>query len=238
MISKIQFGKFLLEYVEDKKCVIDVGCGDCQVLYFIHKHNSNIIGIDVEFKKSKELQFCKEFIKKIDVESREKQEGLIHWPIKSSSVDFLYSRTVLEHVPNIGTFLDEIKRVTIPGTVSLHYFPSYYQLIECHTGVPLGSCIKNKYWYQIMCTIWFCKKKYRGLKGAENAVRYIQNFTFYRRPKEIKNECTKRNLVLVDITHLFLEKIGSNVGLKLSKIKILTFLFRKVRSNCILIINK
>ena len=112
MITKKQFGEFLLKYTKNKESILDVGCGDCKVLHYMLLNNKNITGIDVEFKYSKEYNYCKNVLKKIDVESRENQNNISCWPVDSSSIDFLYTRTVLEHVPYIRVFLDKLKRVT------------------------------------------------------------------------------------------------------------------------------
>lgn len=238
MITKKQFGKFLLKYTKNKESILDVGCGDCKVLYYMLLNNKNITGIDVEFKNSKEYYYCKDVLKKIDVESRENQSNISFWPVETASIDFLYTRTVLEHVPDIGVFLDELKRVTKKGTNTVHYFPSYYQLLECHTGVPLGSFVRNKYWYIFMCTLGLCRNKYKGYTGGLEAISYIKKFTFYRKPEEIRKECYKRNLIYIDNTKFFLRTIGSRTAKVISKSYLLSFLFSKLRSNCIIIENK
>ena len=235
MITKKQFSKFLLRYTKNKESILDVGCGDCKVLYYMLLSNKKITGIDVEFKNSKEYDYCKNVLKKIDVDSRENQSNIRFWPVETATIDFLYTRTVLEHVPDLGVFLDELKRVTKKGTNSIHYFPAYYQLLECHTGVPLGSFIRIKPWYLLMCVLRLCKKDYVGFIGGIKAHNYIKKYTFYRKSSYIRMECEKRGLIYKDITEKFLFEINHFSTKIISKSKFLVFLFSKVRSNCVVI---
>jgi len=47
-----------------------------------------------------------------------------HLPFDDAEVDMLTSSSVLEHLPDLGGFLDEAARVVKPGGVMVHIFPS------------------------------------------------------------------------------------------------------------------
>jgi SAM-dependent methyltransferase len=58
-------------------------------------------------------------------------------PFPDQHFDFVCSNEVFEHVHNLGPVLDELARVTNPGGVHVHLFPTREKVIEAHLGVPL-----------------------------------------------------------------------------------------------------
>jgi SAM-dependent methyltransferase len=58
-------------------------------------------------------------------------------PFPDQHFDFVCSNEVFEHVHNLGPVLDELARVTKPGGVHVHLFPTREKVIEAHLKVPL-----------------------------------------------------------------------------------------------------
>ncbi|TCO60519.1 methyltransferase family protein [Actinocrispum wychmicini] len=58
-------------------------------------------------------------------------------PYDDDSFDFVCSNQVFEHVDDLAGTIDELARVTRPGGVHLHLFPTLELLREAHLGVPL-----------------------------------------------------------------------------------------------------
>jgi SAM-dependent methyltransferase len=45
-------------------------------------------------------------------------------PVRTASVDVVFSSNVLEHISHIGSFLDETRRVLAPGGLAIHIMPT------------------------------------------------------------------------------------------------------------------
>ena len=177
--------------------VLDVGCGNGDVVHKLLMDGFNSFGIDLEFKegnKKREL-LSNERIKLIDIGVQTRKslnEGNIYsWPNFKIKFDVVISKAVIEHVRNFEEFVGSIKMVLKNHEgICIHYYPSKYSLIEQHTGVFLGSIIQSRIWFLIMCQLGLCFKSKRN-KGDE-AFSYMQNYTFFRSQKEIDNKFKKQ----------------------------------------------
>jgi ubiquinone/menaquinone biosynthesis C-methylase UbiE len=67
-------------------------------------------------------------------------------PFEDDAFDCVVSNQVFEHVQNYHQALAEIRRVLVPGGVSLHMFPSPYSLREPHVYVPLATVLQSRFW--------------------------------------------------------------------------------------------
>ena len=238
MITKDNFFKFLQNYVKKQDKVLDIGCGDAKLVSMFHSKKIDVCGIDVEFKSSAELELMvsAQCVKKIPVKNREEQDrGNIVWPIEDDIIDFAYSRAVIEHVPDLEKFVQELYRVKKNNGVSIHYFPSSTQIVECHTGIPFGAVFQNLLWYRLMVSLKLCNKKYQRPNGAVLAYSYMQKYTFYRSTSDIRKIFEKQGFVVLDITDEFLRNTDTKLGILISNFRFLTFLFRVFRSKTLLI---
>ena len=48
----------------------------------------------------------------------------VHLPLRTSSVDAVFSSHVLEHVEDLGGLFDELRRVLVPGGIAVHVMPT------------------------------------------------------------------------------------------------------------------
>ncbi|MBM4259675.1 MAG: class I SAM-dependent methyltransferase [Deltaproteobacteria bacterium] len=60
-------------------------------------------------------------------------------PVDDATYDFVFSDNVFEHVLDQPAAFREIIRILKPGGVSVHVFPTKWQLIEPHIKTPLGG---------------------------------------------------------------------------------------------------
>ena len=237
-ISKESFFKFVRGYFPPKQKILDIGCGGGELVDLGIREGYEMLGIDVEFKNSpvKDSLLSAGLLRQIGFSDRENQMTQdIIWPIADGEIQFAFSRAVIEHVPDIDQFSRELARVLKPSGTSVHYFPSKNQLRECHTGVPLGAWVQNRYWYTLMCCLGFCYKRYRGFKGSQEALGYIQKFTFYRPMTEINAALSECGLITQDLSAQFLSACGGKLGQLIADNTILLAFFKFFRSRAILV---
>lgn len=94
--------------------ILDCGCGDGSLLYFINKHKlkkkAKVIGVDLSRERVKIAQkISKKF--HINVDSAETIKT-----VRSNSIDFFISEQVIEHV-NDKKMVEAINRVIKPGGI-------------------------------------------------------------------------------------------------------------------------
>ncbi len=230
MYTLENFVRFLKNYITKKDNILDIGCGKGEIVKKLYDEGYIVTGIDVKFYESPyylEDMIKSNTIRKIPTKTprgRDQTTGNLKWPIRDKSIDFSFSRTVVEHVSNLENFIKELSRVTKSNSISIHYFPSKYSLIECHVGVPFGGCFINLSYFKI------CHKLGLMNKRPEDAFDYMNKYTFYRPYSEIENLFIANGFVVKDITRQFLSNHDNWKGRFISKSKILTKLFTIFRS--------
>ena len=113
-------------------------------------------------------------------------------PFEDGYFDIVYSHHVFEHVKDWGSAIAELRRVTSPGGVHIHAFPSRLRLFEAHFRTPLGGVFNSKAW----CFFWaWRRKKNRQGQGwlayAKNSSRVIREELSYPNSKFIAEQFSK-----------------------------------------------
>ena len=169
--------------------ILDVGCGNGGNVQLLKELGYNAFGIDVAFKEGPYLNelVTHGLIRKIIFDGEERRDldekSEYVWPNFGLQFDLIASRAVIEHVKNLDQFVLQLSTHLKEGSFSIHYYPSKYSLIECHTGVPFGAFFKSRTYYSVMCGLGLCFKRYRGA-GAD-AYCYMVEYTEYRNERDI-----------------------------------------------------
>ena len=65
------------------------------------------------------------------------------WPFDCDSMDVIISNQVLEHVVDLEQFCAEAQRVSRPGALGVHVFPTRHVLTEWHMMVPIAHRFRD-----------------------------------------------------------------------------------------------
>lgn len=65
------------------------------------------------------------------------------WPYPDASFDVAVSNQVVEHVRDLGPFLEQLARVLRPGGLSIHLFPLRQSLFDGHVRMPLVHRVRG-----------------------------------------------------------------------------------------------
>jgi len=138
--------------------IVDLGCGSGRLMALLHKRltaefpnlSIEILGFDVGESKVQPESFFRDCIVSLQAVDPaidwEKRVAVISaaetWPFADSSVDFILSNQVLEHVNDHQQVFAEISRVLKPKGISAHIFPlkSCYQ--EGHVKIPFAHWVR------------------------------------------------------------------------------------------------
>ena len=114
-LSSYLYNRFFKDYKsKNKPKILDIGCCTGKALKLFNKDNTlDLYGIDIRDEKSKGFKF-----KECNLETQK-------IPYPDNYFDFIYSKSVLEHVFNTENFLKESYRVLKPGGVWLGLTPDW-----------------------------------------------------------------------------------------------------------------
>ena len=114
------------------------------------------------------------------------------WGYAEGSFDLALSNQVLEHVANLPHFLENLRRVLVPGGRSIHVFPLAHCMQEAHCHVPFSHWIRDfdyrVAWIALLSRLGIGRYRLdRTLLGHETVARhatetaaFIECWTTYR----------------------------------------------------------
>lgn len=221
--------------------LLDVGCGNGNIVHALRQRGIAAFGCDVEFKDGPFISdlVAEGIVKKIgsNTTARKDISKSSHdysWPWQDKQFDFVCSRAVIEHVNNIDQFLIENHRVLKPGGVSLHYFPSKYSIVEPHIGILLGGVFQNLNYYKIMSNLGLCRNRYK--KNGELAYQYMKRSCFYNTDADIKQKCEDAGFHFIEFnSKLILKHYKRGKYKYLQHVPLFCWIFLKMRSRIIMI---
>lgn len=155
-IYEKEFKKHILNnHIETPK-LLDIGSGKGAQLVGFSRRGIECYGID---KRDECVEILKQFeIKECDLE----KETL---PYESNTFDFIYSKSVLEHVYNTDNFISEALRVLKPGGIAvmltpdwksqMKYFWDDYTHVKPFTRKSLQNAFKILGFKEVSCSYFF-----------------------------------------------------------------------------------
>ena len=224
--------------------ILDIGCGNGDIVWKLKQEGLNIRGIDVEFKEGiftealKKAGDIRTIITNGDRSTVKGTNEKYSWPLESDSITMAFSSSVIEHVANIEEFAQENARVLEKGGLVFHYFPSRTSLVEAHTGIPFGGIIQNYFYYKIACKLVKTRPQY--LNDPQICLDYMTNYTHYRSRNDLKEVFKRHSLYYIkDYSEKTVKNKGYNIASKIIKYnKVAKIIFNLTRSNLMAFVKK
>lgn len=146
--------------------ILDLGCGDGEMVQTLRQRGYLAWGSDIEVPGNDANGL---FL------STDPATGRIG--AEDGSFDIVLSNQVLEHVMDLPAVFREIRRVLRPGGVSLHAFPSRWNLVEQHVHVPLAGVFRSRSYLRF----WACLGIRNAFQVDQPAARVASlNFSYLR----------------------------------------------------------
>ena len=109
--------KLFKDYIKRKNCnFLEVGCGNCDLLNEFSKIGLDVVGTDLLKSAGREYPHIKVFQNNIE------QEKL---PFSDESIDFIFSKSVVEHIYNPQIYFEETYRVLKKGGALITLTPDW-----------------------------------------------------------------------------------------------------------------
>jgi ubiquinone/menaquinone biosynthesis C-methylase UbiE len=133
-------------------------------------------------------------------------------PFDDDTFDFVCSNQVFEHVEDLPGTIDELARVTKPGGVHVHVFPSLELMKESHLGVPLvhwlPAGMREAWAKRFYSRAYFADTTSSFDEWWEKMGRFLAERTFYRSQAEYDTAFERR----FQVTHVERQKLAFHMG--------------------------
>lgn len=139
--------------------ILDAGCGNGYLVLFLREVLPEIypnirfkfFGFDVNDHGVQEEGFLNKTIQNLTdrfpdddwIQNISNIRSTDNWSYPDSSIDFVISNQVIEHVKDLRHFLSEINRVLKDGGASIHLFPIGHNIVEPHIHIPFAHWISS-----------------------------------------------------------------------------------------------
>ena len=204
--------------------VLDIGCGDGQLVAFLHDRLSAALpGVKVElhgfdigeqgYNDGGQFDMAAQMLAARDasVPWRERLTQISDaeaWPYADGFFDIAVSNQVVEHVMDLTGFLTELRRCLSPMGLSIHLFPMAHSIVEAHCQTPFAHWIRDfdrrADWIETLSRLGIgAYRRHRRVLGhgsprqhAEETAKYIQCWTRYRSFAVIADQCDAAGLAV------------------------------------------
>jgi SAM-dependent methyltransferase len=183
--------RYFVEYVKSVAApgatVLDYGCGAGTVVRMLLDEGFDAYGVDIRWPGADYG----------DLESDELSSRLRYYeegesvPFDDDMFDVVVSDQVFEHVVPIEAAVREVERVTKPGGVTYHHFPSRSVWREGHIGIPFAHRLPPGRFRLLYATtlrrlgLGIYKDERPAREWAEEKLEWIDRWTVYRPAREI-----------------------------------------------------
>jgi SAM-dependent methyltransferase len=175
--------------------ILDVGCGDGGLLTKVtDQFSCDAAGFDSsEYGLVHEASVGRQADTSVDVRVTLPDGG---WPFDKDSMDVVISNQVLEHVVDLEQFCAEARRVSRPGALGVHVFPTRHVLMEWHMMVPFAHRFRDHdarakvidLWSRAGVGVYRSQAVPLGIgveQFAEEHADYLRTYTTYRTWREL-----------------------------------------------------
>lgn len=211
--------------------ILDWGCGKGHDALWLLSKGYNVFGVDIDKERIDGGNVLLEQggygEKRLSMLDHNKTE------FNGSEFDIIYSKQVLEHVKDIGSVAEEMKRLLSESGQCFHIFPAHRHINERHLFMPfvhwlpkngIRKLVISAYTYCGVEPKWETIKNLSNREKSEHYYEYSVKHTYYRSFQNIKNIFEKSGL-MVRFNVLEHPKLQEN---KFTKLLISNRLTRKI----------
>lgn len=206
----IEYYRNKMNLEKNQMNLLDWGCGRGRTVLWLRERGYAAFGTDID---PEPINNCCELLSANGIDTDlviSLMEDGTEKKFQESSFHLSFSNGVFEHVKNLEQVAENLKKLTTPGGVGVHFFPAHRHFTEIHLFMPFLHWLpKNKLrkiYIRFMLMLGI-DPKWKELQGkckseqAQGYYEYIMNKTYYKTPRMITDIFT-RNKFKVDFIHL------------------------------------
>ena len=185
------FKSYMDSHPDGKKKFLDIGSGKGNHLVAFSRHGVEAFGID-------KREECVEILDYFDIREWDIEKD--RFPFEDNSFDFIFSKSVIEHVYNTDNFLDESFRVLKPGGIvvlmtpdwqsQMKFFWDDYTHVRPFSRKGLQNVLKLKNFQEVECFRFFQLPfvwKYPFLRFVPRIIALLPDFLRFRDADEMRS---------------------------------------------------
>ncbi|MBA7611920.1 hypothetical protein ES703_19151 [subsurface metagenome] len=182
--------------------ILDWGCGRDRAIAWLRQQGYNAFGVDID---PEPINNCKDLLRQRGYDP-EAVLSLLENGKETKFPDnyfhFSFSNGVFEHVQDLESVAENLKRLTTSGGVGSHFFPAHKHFVEIHLRLPFVHWLPKN----ILCKIyiflfvlfgkgpkWKELQAKRPLQKANGYYNYITHKTYYRSCRTIETIFKQNN---------------------------------------------
>ena len=136
IFRQIEYFRHKMNLKKGDMNILDWGCGRGRAVTWLRSRGYNAFGTDID---SEPVNNCGDMLSTTGLDTKAIISLLENGEEKQFPDNFFhltFSEGVFEHVKNIEQVAANLKRLTIPGGVGVHFFPAHKHFIEIHLFMP------------------------------------------------------------------------------------------------------
>jgi SAM-dependent methyltransferase len=174
--------------------ILDWGCGRGRAVAWFRAHGYNAFGVDID---SEPIENCRQLFSARGIDAGaviSLLENGEETKFPNGFFHFTCSDGVFEHVRDIERVAANLKRLTAPGSIGVHFFPAHRHVVEIHLLIPFVHWLPKNKLRKIYILLWLLLGKGPGWKELQGKSKweqahayyeYIVFKTYYRTPRKI-----------------------------------------------------
>lgn len=187
---------------KSKMNILDWGCGRGRSVLWLRERGYNTFGTDIDLEP---INNCYELLSEHGLEPDlliSLMENGVEKKFPDNFFHLSFSEGVFEHVKDIEQVAANLKRLTAPGGVGVHFFPAHKHFVEIHLFMPFLHWLPKNKLRKLYISLLLSLGKDPGWKELQGKNRqekvqayyeYINNKTYYRSPRAITDIFTRNN---------------------------------------------
>jgi len=191
IMNLIEYYRKKMKIEKNELNILDWGCGRGRAVAWLISNGYNAFGTDIDPEPVKN---CRQLLLSRGIKT-DRTISLLDNGVEKSFADAFFQITcsdgVFEHIRDIEQVASNLKRLTAPGGVGIHFFPAHRHFVEIHLRMPFIHWLpKNKIrklYISFLLTLGLgpkwkelqSKSKKEQVEGYYN---YTANKTYYRTP--------------------------------------------------------
>lgn len=198
----IEYYRHKMNLDKSQMNILDWGCGRGRTVAWLRQQGYSAFGVDID---SEPVNNCKDLFRQRGYDPEailSLLENGKETKFPDNYFHFSFSNGVFEHIQDLEAVAENLKRLTAPGGVGVHFFPAHKHFVEIHLRLPfvhwLPKNILRKV-YIFLFVLFGKGPKWKELQAksplqkTDGYYDYIIHKTYYRSYHTIKTIFRKNN---------------------------------------------
>lgn len=179
IVRQIEHFREKMKLEKGQMNILDWGCGRGRAVAWLRAHGYNAFGVDIDREP---IENCRQLFSARGMDADAIISLLDDGEETKFPDDFFHfscSDGVFEHVRNMEQVAANLRRLTAPGGVGVHFFPAHKHLVEIHLLLPFVHWLPKNKLRKMYIFLWLLLGKGPGWKELQGKSKWKQAHAYY-----------------------------------------------------------